>query len=485
MDFYHLDVKIHGRQGGKRADKRAEKGFTRAGVSNAVGAAAYRSGEVLHDERSGTTYRYARADRVKHSEIITPDDAPDWARDRAALWNSVEQTERRKDSQLMREIEVSLPAVLSHDQQLELVRGFVQAELLPHGMVIDLAIHRPDKNNKRRKRSELNDHCHISTTLRGITAEGWTKQKLRHLEDRSTVAQWRAAWANHVNAALERAGRPERVDHRSYAEQDADLPAELQREPTRKIGPAGKGQRRDIENQQIRERNLEKVKKAAIYRAQRDTDKAEALAPTPEAVTIQADVDPSPVPVRERTLQHRLEPDPPAPAQEQAEPQLARIVSRVAEFISELRARAEDKRAAKERAAAATREEAEARRERQVQKRADDLNAWRELFEQPGRYPAVYHENITFGSVHAFNEHFEPKNIGMPPIKDEVMLEKLSAAYREISNNRQEAYRERMKEHYRRQSGVTEQRQVSQSPKPRTTEYDPVADWKSKGKGRD
>lgn len=270
MDHFHLTVKMHGRQGGKRAAQRAAKGRARTSIESAVGAAAYRSGEVLYDERTGTTYRYGGADRVKHTEIIAPADAPAWVYDRAQLWNSVEQREKRKDSQLMREIEVALPAVLSHEQQVELVRGFIVAELTPHGIVADAAIHRPDRNKRRKRRSHLNDHCHISSTLRGITPDGWTAQKLRHLEDHSTVDRWRAAWAEHTNRALERAGRPERVDHRSYAEQDADLPVELRREPMLKVGPGGQGKNRDQENERIRERNAARIEAAAIYRAERD-----------------------------------------------------------------------------------------------------------------------------------------------------------------------------------------------------------------------
>lgn len=42
------------------------------------------------------------------------------------LWNSVEQIEKSKDSQLAREVEVALPVELSREQQLSLVRSYVK-----------------------------------------------------------------------------------------------------------------------------------------------------------------------------------------------------------------------------------------------------------------------------------------------------------------------------------------------------------------------
>ena len=53
---------------------------------------------------------------------------------------------------------------------------------------------------------------------------GWKS----HREDttdwnqRGNAEKWRAAWAAYTNRALEAAGRPERIDHRSYKRQDVD-----------------------------------------------------------------------------------------------------------------------------------------------------------------------------------------------------------------------------------------------------------------------
>ena len=63
---------------------------------------------------------------------------------------------------------------------------------------------------------------------------GWKN----HREDttdwnqRSNAEKWRAAWAAYANRALEAAGRPERIDHRSYKRQGVD------KIPTVHMGPA-------------------------------------------------------------------------------------------------------------------------------------------------------------------------------------------------------------------------------------------------------
>lgn len=190
-----------------------------------------------------------------HAEIVAPADAPEWARDRGQLWNSVEANERRKDAQLAREIEVALPQELNLDQQRELLRDWVSREFTSAGAVADFAIHH-DSDGK-------NPHAHIMTTMRGIGPEGWSRQKLRQWEDRSALANWRASWAESVNTALERAGRAERVDHRSYAVQDAHLPEDLRREPTRKLGPWARGGDRERENTAINGRNSDRLRKIA------------------------------------------------------------------------------------------------------------------------------------------------------------------------------------------------------------------------------
>jgi len=129
-----------------------------------VAAAAYRSAGRLRDERQGIEHDFSRKRDVVHTEIIAPENAPDWMRDRDQLWNAVELVERRKDAQLAREIEVSLPRELDRDARLELVRGFVDREFVERGMIADVAVH------EGRARDGLEQpHAHIMLTMRELT----------------------------------------------------------------------------------------------------------------------------------------------------------------------------------------------------------------------------------------------------------------------------------------------------------------------------
>ena len=70
------------------------------------------------------THDYTRKGGIVHAEIMLPAHAPPEFADRSILWNSVEQIEKARDSQLAREIEAALPRELSREQQLALVRAY-------------------------------------------------------------------------------------------------------------------------------------------------------------------------------------------------------------------------------------------------------------------------------------------------------------------------------------------------------------------------
>ncbi len=215
-----------------------------------MAAAAYRSGEKLVNEWDGMTHDYTHKGGVVHTEIMLPAHAPPEFQDRSTLWNAVEQIEKSSTAQLAREIEVALPVELSKAAQLALVRSFVKDNFVDAGMCADFAIH--DKGTG-------NPHAHILLTIRPIKENGEWGAKCRkvydldgqgqripdgkggwknHREDttdwnrRENAEKWRAAWAAYTNRALEAAGRPERIDHRSYKRQSVD------KIPTVHMGPA-------------------------------------------------------------------------------------------------------------------------------------------------------------------------------------------------------------------------------------------------------
>ena len=197
----------------------------RSDGKSAVAAAAYRAAEHLRDERTGQICDYSRKHGVTHSEILTPDNTPDWMHDRAQLWNAVESVERRRDAQLAREVQLSLPHELTDDQRCDLVREFVSEQFVARGMVADLAIHAPNAAG-----DERNHHAHVMLTMRELTGDGFGK-KARDWNSTDQLAVWREAWAHHQNRVLERHSHEGRVDHRSFEAQGID------REPSSHLGP--------------------------------------------------------------------------------------------------------------------------------------------------------------------------------------------------------------------------------------------------------
>ncbi|MFZ1302157.1 MAG: MobQ family relaxase [Candidatus Microsaccharimonas sp.] len=221
MAIYHFSASVIGRSSGR----------------SATAAAAYRSGGVIPDERTGETHDYSRKSGVEGTLILAPDAAPDWAQDRAALWNAVEVAEVRKDAQVAREITVALPAELSAAERRALVEDWARTELVGRGMVADVAFHEPHREGDQR-----NHHAHILLPTRSIGPEGFGP-KVREWNSKDQLAGWRESWAEAQNRALERAEVQERVDHRSLVAQGrGDL-------PTRHLGPAATA----LERQEERE----------------------------------------------------------------------------------------------------------------------------------------------------------------------------------------------------------------------------------------
>lgn len=234
MAIYHLSIKIISRGKGK----------------SAVAAAAYRAGEKITNEYDGRVSDYTRKGGIVHTEILLPENAPIEYSDRAVLWNEVEKIEKAANSQLAREIELALPVELSREQNISLIREYVKENFVVSGMCADICVH--DKNDG-------NPHAHIMLTTRPFNEDkSWGVKERKdyaldengnriHLIDEATGLQkvdgrnrkqwkrvyvqandwndptkaeeWRTAWEDSANAALEKHGHESRIDHRSYERQ--------------------------------------------------------------------------------------------------------------------------------------------------------------------------------------------------------------------------------------------------------------------------
>lgn len=220
---------------------------------SAVASAAYRSADKLTNEYDGIEHDYTRREGVVHSEIMLPENAPERYRDRATLWNAVEQVEKGSKAQLAREFEMALPRELTREEQIQFVREFVHEQFVKKGMCADWSIH--DKGDG-------NPHVHIMLTTRSIQENGeWAAKEIKVFSkdengeripvidpktgeqkvDSRNRKQWkreyvqtntwnrkellqetRANWAAAVNRELERKGLPDRIDHRTLKAQGID-----------------------------------------------------------------------------------------------------------------------------------------------------------------------------------------------------------------------------------------------------------------------
>ena len=208
-------------------------------MRSAVASASYRSGDKLFSDKEGNTYYYAR-DVKPEAFILTPKNAPDWAKDRQKLWNEVEKKDRKSNSRYAKEFNVALPVELSESEQKELLTKYVQENFVDQGMVADVAIHRVHPDNP---------HAHVMLTNRpfnpdgtwGIksrkeyildekgnktyTKSGYARNRKIWLTDwdkKEKITEWRHNWATAVNQVLEAKNLPDRISEKSYEEQGID-----------------------------------------------------------------------------------------------------------------------------------------------------------------------------------------------------------------------------------------------------------------------
>ena len=269
MAIYHLEAKVVSRGAGR----------------SAVAASAYLSCSRLYNDYDGIQHDYTKKQGLVWQEVFLPAMAPPEWKDREQLWNAVEEVETSKDSRLAREFVVALPIELNRENQIELLQEFIREQFVSDGMCADAAIHDTDGHNphahilltvrpldergKWQYKTEKEYLCIKNGEERGFTAAefrtaqsgGWEKQypykvgkkkvymtpsaadaqglvradkhpkstrygRQNPISERwnseEQLVEWRKEWADVTNRYLERAGREERIDHRSNAARGLD-----------------------------------------------------------------------------------------------------------------------------------------------------------------------------------------------------------------------------------------------------------------------
>ena len=250
MAIYHFSVKTISRGNGR----------------SAVACAAYRSGEKLVCDFYGKEQDYTKKTGVEFTEIYAPKNTNTELLNRQTLWNQVEKAERRKDALLAREFEIAFPSELNAEQRKKMLNELCQNLVKKYGVIVDAAIHAPHTDSGS---DERNYHAHIMFTTRSINEHGdFSAKKYRDFSrdnGTETVSHWRESFAELCNHHLEQNGFDERVDHRSYQDQESDL------EATQHEGPQATYLRRrgifteiSLKNDEIKRRNLEIKKVIAL-----------------------------------------------------------------------------------------------------------------------------------------------------------------------------------------------------------------------------
>lgn len=243
MAIYHFSVKTISRGNGR----------------SAVACAAYRSGEKLVCNFYGKEQDYTKKTGVEFTEIYAPENTNTELLNRQTLWNKVEKAERRKDALLAREFEIAFPGELNAEQRKNMLNELCQNLVKKYGVIVDAAIHAPHTDSGSDAR---NYHAHIMFTTRSISEHGdFSAKKYRDFSrdnGTETVSDWRESFAKLCNHHLKQNGFDERVDHRSYEDQESDL------EATQHEGPQATYLRRrgifteiSLKNDEIKRRNLE------------------------------------------------------------------------------------------------------------------------------------------------------------------------------------------------------------------------------------
>ena len=217
----------------------------RSAGQSAIASAAYRSGEKLHSEYYGEDSDYTKKGGVICSEILLPSYAPSSFSDRETLWNEVEKSERGKKAQLAYSFDIALQNEFSMQENIELARQFLLEQFVSRGMVVDFAVHSPDKEDG----GISNPHFHVMCPIRPLDEHGrWgNKQRREYLLDEhgnrirdeagnyvfnavpttnwgspDTLEHWRQAWADLCNQKFAEKELDCRIDHRSYERQGID-----------------------------------------------------------------------------------------------------------------------------------------------------------------------------------------------------------------------------------------------------------------------
>lgn len=206
-----------------------------------VGRAARHAAYIAREAQYA--HRLAQGERL---EAKGAGNLPDWARTcPQRFWEAADAYERANGT-TYRELEIALPRELTPAQRLALVRSFVEQELGARH-AYQWAIHTP-------KAADGGEQPHVHLMFSERQADGIGRDPVQYFrrynakapekggarkgygphagqtvtraEAAADLKALRGRWETACNAALARAGRPERIDMRGHAERGSAIPPE-------------------------------------------------------------------------------------------------------------------------------------------------------------------------------------------------------------------------------------------------------------------
>ena len=167
----------------------------------------------------------------------------------------MEKVERGKKAQLAYSFDIAFQNEFTQEENIALAREFLLEHFVSRSMIVDFAVHEPEKEEG----GINNPHFHFMCPIRPIESNGkWGyKQRREYVLDENgnripdgkgdhvfnavpttdwgssdTLEFWREQWAKMCNAKFEEKGLDVRIDHRSYERQGVELLPTIHEGPT-------------------------------------------------------------------------------------------------------------------------------------------------------------------------------------------------------------------------------------------------------------
>lgn len=204
----------------------------RSSGKTACAKAAYNGREKIHFEGNcvveAKTYDWSYKEKPVYHEVLLPPHASKKFTSPEMLWNTVEKSETRKDSQVAIEVVLALPddKAISLEDKKALTKLFVEDHFTKQGFAVQVDIHPPDRKGEyseetgKLEKKEHNWHAHLLIPTRRFSETGESLELKKPRDLMPTIRRgnviagpnWGKLWTQCQNEFFEAKGLNLRVD---------------------------------------------------------------------------------------------------------------------------------------------------------------------------------------------------------------------------------------------------------------------------------